>query len=140
MHLLSQDKKVDAFTSFHTKKVHKCKNLPSKPLITCELSNLIYLITCKKCGLQYVGETKRPFRQRMYEHTRSVIADQENRHTPVSRHFSQHNHGVKDMEFSIIHWMGSPDKSDNTPARRSQELYYIWLLPTLAPAGINIFM
>ena len=39
----------------------------------CELSNLVYLINCPKCGgLQYIGETKRPLRQRMYEYFISV--------------------------------------------------------------------
>ena len=133
-------KKVDKITSFYSKKTYLCKNLPSKACITCELSNLIYLISCKKCGLQYVGETKRPFRSRIYEHTRSVLIDDENRSTPVSRHYSQKNHSVKDMEFSVLHWMGNETKSDATPRRRSQELYYIWLLPTLAPAGINVFV
>ena len=87
-----------------------------------------------------MGETKRPFRSRIYEHTRSVLIEDENRSTPVSRHYSQKNHSVKDMEFSVLHWMGNETKSDATPRRRSQELYYIWLLPTLAPAGINVFV
>ena len=133
-------KKVDTFTSFHTKKTYQCKNLPIKPRLTCELSNLIYMITCKQCGMQYIGETKRPFRQRMYEHTSSVKHPKEDKYTPVSRHFTQQNHSVKDMEFSIIHWLGNATKSDMTPARRSQELYYIWLLPSLVPIGINVFM
>ena len=133
-------KKVESIVSSYTKKTYKCRNLPSKVYLTCELSNLIYLITCKKCGLQYVGETKRPFRNRIYEHTRSIALDQELRSTPVSRHFTQNNHSVKDMEFSILHWMGNSNTPDSTPSRRSQELYYIWLLPTLAPAGINVFV
>ena len=36
------------------------------------MSNLIYIINCSECGLQYIGETKRPLRQRMYEHFKSV--------------------------------------------------------------------
>ena len=69
----------------------------------------IYLsiCTCKKCGLQFVGETKRPFSNRIYEHTRSVLMDKEKVSTPVSRHFPQNNHSVIDMEFSVPHWMGN---------------------------------
>ena len=133
-------KKISNFTSFHTKKTYQCRNLPNKPSLTCELSNIIYLIICKSCGRQYCGETKTPFRQRIYEHIRSVQLDQEQKSTPVSRHFTQKDHSVKDVEFAIIHWMGNATKPDPTPAGRSQEMYYIWLLPTLAPAGINIFM
>ena len=57
----------------------------------------------------------------------------------MSRHFTQKDHSVKDMEFAIIHWMGNATQPYPTSAHKSQETYYIWLLPTLAPAGINIF-
>ena len=35
-----------------------CKNFPPKCQITCEISNLIYLINGSKCGLQYIGESE----------------------------------------------------------------------------------
>ena len=88
-------KKVEQITSFQTDQVFKCKSLPPKHKLTCELSNVIYIITCNKCGLQYIGETKRPFRNRMYEHQSSVQKFQPEKSTPVSRHFSQKNHSVK---------------------------------------------
>ena len=65
-------RKVDQITSFHSKQVFKCKSLPPKHKVTFELSNVIYIINYNKCGLQYVGETKRPIRNRMYEHYNSV--------------------------------------------------------------------
>ena len=105
-----------------------------------ELTNLIYIINCKKCGHQYIGETKRPFRNRMYEHHSSVQKFSTDKSTPVSRHFSQKDHSVKHMEFSILHWMGDPINPNTTNRRRSQELYYIWAFPTLHPAGINMFV
>ena len=30
----------------------------------CASDNVVYLITCKKCGIQYVGETSRNLRRR----------------------------------------------------------------------------
>ena len=33
-------------------------------LLNCKSKNLIYLIDCKKCGKQYIGETKRHLHQR----------------------------------------------------------------------------
>ena len=45
-------------------------SLPDK--ITCELSNLIYIINWNRCGLKNTRETKRPIRNRMYEHYSSV--------------------------------------------------------------------
>ena len=58
-------RKVDQITSFHSKQVFKCNCLPPKHKVTCELSKVIYIINSNKCGLQYVGETKRPIRNRM---------------------------------------------------------------------------
>ena len=64
--------KINTLTSHHTGATHKCVNLPKPVLITCEISNIIHLIECKLCGKQYIGETGRPFRQKMYEHIFSV--------------------------------------------------------------------
>ena len=40
-----------------------------KSHITCETSNVIYMIQCTKCNLQYIGETKRRLKDRFNEHT-----------------------------------------------------------------------
>ena len=101
---------------------------------------LVYTINCTQCGLQYTGETKRPVRNRMYEHYSSVQKFQAEKATPVSRHFTQKNHSVRNMEFSILQWMGDPSSPNATTRRRRQELYYIWAFPTLHPAGINMFV
>ena len=99
-------RKAEQITSVHTKQVFKCKSLPPKHKVTCELSNVIYIINCNKCGLQYIGETKRPFRNRMYEHQNSVQKFQPEKSTPVSRHFTQKNHSVKNMEFTSFNGWG----------------------------------
>ena len=132
--------KVDQITSFHTKKTFKCINLPPRHRYTCELSNVIYIINCTECGLQYIGETKRPIRQRMYEHYRSVQKFNDLNSTPVSRHFTQPKHSVRNMEFSIVQWMGEENNPDSSTKRKRQELFYIWAFPTLHPTGINIFV
>ena len=133
-------KKIGEFTSFHSGKIFKCQNLPPRAQISCELSNIIYMISCTLCGLQYIGETKRPFRQRMYEHLRSVTIKNNSNPTPVARHFTLPQHSAKHMEFSIIHWLGNDNNPDATKLRRDKELFYIWALPSLTPAGINVFV
>ncbi len=42
------------------------------PEYTCNTRNIVYLITCNRCKIQYVGETYRSFRERMTEHERYV--------------------------------------------------------------------
>ena len=124
-------KKLEQVTSFHSKRIFKCQGLPPKHKITCELTDVIYIINCTQCGLQYIGETKRPIRNRMYEHYSSVQKFIAEKSTPVSRHFTQKNHSVRNMEFSILQWMGDPTSPNATTRRRRQELYFIWAFPTL---------
>ena len=63
-------KKIKSVQCNFTKKSFQLNDLPKN--ISCELSNVIYLISCRKCHKQYVGETSRAFRKRMYEHKFSV--------------------------------------------------------------------
>ena len=129
-------RKVDQITSFHSKQVFKCKSLPAKHKVTCELGNVIYIINCNKCGLQYVGETKRPIRNRMYEHYNSVQKFHSEKSTPASRHFTQNNHSVRNMEFSIFHWMGI-QKAQMPPLYAKAKNYIIF---GHHPTGINMFV
>ena len=43
------------FTSTVTKRVYNVVS-PSS-IVNCSTTNVIYLISCRKCGIQYVGET-----------------------------------------------------------------------------------
>ena len=40
--------------------------------ITCDTKNLIYIIQCNRCNLQYIGETKRRLKDRFNEHRRTI--------------------------------------------------------------------
>ena len=76
----------------------------------------------------------------MYEHFRSVQNKKLQGSTPVARHFSNQGHSTKNMEFSVLHRMGSDSDPNDTVGRRDKELFYIWAFPTLHPAGINMFV
>ena len=63
--------------------------------LNCKYKNLIYLIECKKCTKQYIGETKHQLHERFGDHRRSI----QNHHqlikpTPVSTHFNQPGHSI----------------------------------------------
>ena len=68
-----------------------------KSHITCETSNVIYMIQCTKCNLQYIGETKRRLKERFNEHRRPIINTSSYNPTGVSRHFITGNHTVNHM-------------------------------------------
>ena len=36
--------------------------------VNCQTKNVIYCITCKKCNVQYIGETERTLMERFCEH------------------------------------------------------------------------
>ena len=109
-------------------------------LISCELSDIVYLITCKKCGKYYVGETGRAFRQRIYEHRLSVNKPKDNRVTPVSKHFTGKSHSIKDMQFSILEWCTPKYNTPSTAHRRRREQWWMWNIGAVHPTGINQFI
>ena len=49
-------KKIDKITCNITGKIYKTVDLPKK--ISCELNDIVYLITCNKCNKYYVCETE----------------------------------------------------------------------------------
>ena len=52
----------------------------------CKTRNVVYLITCKSCSKQYVGETKDPLNIRINGHRSSIYTnDQE---SPIGPHFT----------------------------------------------------
>ena len=76
------------------------KRLHYTPLVPLnyQSKNLIYLIECKKCGKQYIGETKRFIHQRFGEHRRSILNyGHFPNPTPVSEHFNPADHSINDV-------------------------------------------
>ena len=55
----------------------QCKNQQASQ-VNCNTSNVVYLIECSKCTMQYVGETDREFKMRLKEHlgyVRNSVSD-----------------------------------------------------------------
>ena len=61
-------KPSNSVVSTVTHRMYPCINHEDNHLVTCNASNLIYLITCKKCFLQYVGETAQQLNVRFAKH------------------------------------------------------------------------
>jgi hypothetical protein len=100
--------------------------------ITCTTSNVVYLITCRVCGVQYVGETKNTLKKRFYGH-RSTVNTQK-LDTPVGQHFNLPNHSISDMILQGIESLGN--RSDTV--RASREKFWMKRLRTIQPHGLNI--
>ena len=99
--------------------------------------NLIYAITCKRCGLQYVGQTLRRIRESTYEHfkdTEKCLQDK-----PVAQHFSQRSHdGENDITITVLEFIKKTPRSPEAITIRNRvERQWTHLLRTLAPQGLN---
>ena len=97
---------------------------------TCATSNLIYVLSCRKCSKLYIRETGRRLGDRFREHIRSVGA---NTDLPVGKHFSSPGHSLGDMLVSVI-----CAGFRTTMVRRSMEARLIFRHKTLQPNGMNI--
>ena len=106
--------------------------------ISCRSSNLIYAITCTRCGMQYVGQTLLRIKDRFVHHFRDIeLMDKEK---SVSKHFSQGSHnGVKDVQISVLEFIKKPPRSPQAVVIRNRvEKRWTHLLRSLAPYGLNI--
>ena len=101
--------------------------------ISCMSSNLIYLIQCKLCNKQYVGQTRKKILTRLNQHYSTIRTAQD---SPVSRHFRSHQckepYPVRIFILSLI-------KADNAQELRNK-WKRIWMarLNTYVPYGMNI--
>ena len=87
------------------------RTLSSKTNITCNSSNVIYCIECKRCNSKYVGQTKRKLKDRIRKHK-----------------------GKNDMKVYILDFIHAHPESDRAKTLRN----IIEKMGTLAPKGMNI--
>lgn len=98
----------------------------------CSTSDVIYLITCKKCSIQYVGQTSQQVSKRMNSHRFDI----NNFYDPlfsthVATHFNTEDHCLEDFSFMPI------DIVHNNMNRLLKETYWIHKLGTEIPNGLN---
>ena len=125
--------KTGFITSSVTGKVHTCmKN------ISCRSSNLIYGITCHKCGIQYVGQTLLRIKDRFRGHFYGI--EKPDLYHSVARHFSSRCHnGIRDVEISVLEFIGKAPRSPAASIIRNRvERKWMNILRTCAPQGLNI--
>jgi hypothetical protein len=100
--------------------------------MNCDSTNIIYLITCTKCKLQYVGETSQQLRERMTGHRSCINL---NKNTPIGIHFNSIGHNINNFSVTPIEIV----QSDKINDRRAREYYWQLKLGTIFPKGLNGF-
>jgi hypothetical protein len=103
--------------------------------VDCGSQDIIYLITCKICKIQYVGETRCSLRKRFSHHRSCVKLNNENNKTPISIHFNSIGHDLSHMEVIPIEQLSE----NNDMYRRARETFWQLTLGTIFPYGLNHF-
>ena len=103
-----------------------------KDNIYCNTTNLVYLITCRSCKKQYVGETGRALRDRLNDH---VSAIKNKSKTPIAVHFNSESHSILDLSITPIEII--KNVIDSTQCRLNRERQWQNKLNTRYPVGIN---
>ena len=122
---------TDCFNSYVTKANYKINHK-----FDCDSKCVIYLLSCRVCNLQYVGSTVVKFRFRWNNYRncqRLAMSGSVPQQNYFHQHFlgEDHNGLQEDCEITII------DKTDPTdPTKR--EFFWIRMLKTLSPLGLNI--
>ena len=88
--------------------------------MTCATDNVIYLISCKRCGIQYVGETGQTLRKRLNNH-RNRLKNMTNLY--LYHHFNSDGHSEEDISIMPIEEITTSDKDVNA-IRLEREDYW----------------
>ena len=102
--------------------------------LNCSSTNVVYLLTCKTCGIQYVGSCTTQFRARFANykscnkrHKTDIVSQQH-----LHNHFDLPGHsGFSDFEFTLI------DQGRSFEDTRERERFWQYKLKTLLPNGLN---
>jgi hypothetical protein len=125
--------KTGKLTCPYTKEEHRCMHN-----ISCRSSNLVYAITCTRCGKQYVGQTMLRLKDRFVHHLRDIEIGATDK--SVGKHFSTGAHkGHRDMQITVLEFIKKPPRSTQAIIIRLRvERRWTHVLRSLAPIGLNI--
>jgi len=122
----------NSFQSFQTGKSYKIRLK-----LSCDSKNVIYLASCKKCNLQYIGSTTTDFRVRFRNHKSAMLTKKKT--CEVAVHFNRTPHDLNDFSFQCIDQVqiNANNTSNIEKLLITKEAYWSAQLFSLAPFGLN---
>ena len=105
---------------------------PSKNPLNCSSTNIVYLISCSRCGVQYVGETSLKLHERMNAHRYCIRKKKE---ILLYEHFNNGSCDISHLRIQPIEQIS--DEGDSKSNRLKREAFWIKELRTLTPYGLN---
>lgn len=97
--------------------------------LDCDSSNVVYLLECGVCGIQYIGQTDTAFRMRFNNHRAHVRSLPD---LPLSRHINSENHPFDSIRVTLLQ-----SGFSTTREREQRESYIIYKFNTVK-AGMNV--
>ena len=133
------DRKCDLCKNFQ----HEAKEFTSstngrsykiKQTLGCTSARVIYLVSCNKCNLQYVGSTSNPFKVRFRNHKSDMLRNKKS--CELAIHFNKLPHNLQDFQFIVIETIQNTT-GDLERILLTREGYWAAQLSTLQPFGLN---
>lgn len=115
----------------------KCYDI--KKYINCNTTFVVYLISCRDCGVQYVGSTKCSLKTRIRRHLSDVDSAFCQQMSAVSTHCVQcHARSTASLVVQGIERVERPLRGGNHVRKlRCRETLWMFLLQTCVPTGLN---
>jgi hypothetical protein len=107
------------------------ESFPITSSFNCQSYNLVYLMTCNICNINYVGETSNTLNQRCRGHESTIRTNKEH---PVADHYNTNNHTPESYSITAI------DREPDKNRRLRLEDAWMILMQTLHPYGLNARM
>ena len=122
--------KQKTFPSFRT-----CKKYTVHSRLSCDSKNIIYLDSCKKCHLQYVGSTTTDFRIRFRNHKSAMLTNKKT--CEMAAHFNKIPQNLGDFPFQCIDQVQAHNNSEESKRLLiAKEAYWSAQVFSLAPYGL----
>ena len=118
-------------THLNSSQVISNRNNHSYPIrgnFHCKSSDIVYVMTCNVCNIQYVRETSNTMNSRCRGHESSIRTEKDH---PVAIHYRSYNHTIDDYPITIV------DKEGNKNRKLRLEEAWMTLLNILTPKGLN---
>lgn len=103
---------------------------PIKENFNCSSRDVIYVISCTKCHVLYVGQTSMMLKERLNNHRSDIKL---RKSTAVAKHFNEPNHSILNLKIMPV------DSLAHLPIFRKLDIEqnYMRLLNTKYPKGLN---
>ena len=113
--------------------------------VNCQSANVIYVLTCNTCNIQYVGQTERAVIERLKGH-RFDVTSTLGQDTTVSRHYKAclsselpKLRWEKGPKISILSFIKhSPTSPEGAAERNEEEKRWMHRLCCITPKGLNL--